>query len=181
MIVAMIFAHLWGLLQLILLGSFARTVRVRTTLAAMAAGVYACATVAVLFELSWTRLAARFTATPIPLALLFLAPVIRRQWSTTDCVLVGSARIRLRSGGRAVPLQRTVCQLRLDRGRLAPTKWVRRHRRRTRSIDNGNFLAPCRSADGQHVYLVLKSSAVFGSSSLLVRSRWIRGWSAFAA
>jgi len=113
-ILAIVFAHVWGILQLIVLGSFARTVRVRTTLAAMAAGLYACAPVAVLLELAWTRPVASVTGAPLsdimrmasyttdpfmeefvkvlPLAiLLVVVRVIRRQWSITDCVLVGAA------------------------------------------------------------------------------------------
>ena len=114
MIAAIVFAHVWGVLQLIVLGSFARTVRIRTVLMAMAAGFYACAAVAVVLEFAWTRLAAwitgmplrevvqtaSFTADPfieelvkvLPLAvLLLLVHVIRLQWSITDCALVGGA------------------------------------------------------------------------------------------
>ena len=42
MILAIVFAQLWGVIQLIILGSLSRTVRVRTVLAAMAVGLYAC-------------------------------------------------------------------------------------------------------------------------------------------
>ncbi len=113
MIVAIAFAHVWGVLQLILLGSLTRTTRVRTVLTAIAAGFYACATLAVLLQASWTRVAAwltdtssykvaevaGYTADPVieeivkllPLLLLTMIPAIRRQWSITDCVLMGAA------------------------------------------------------------------------------------------
>jgi hypothetical protein len=55
MIIAIIFAHLWGDNQLIVLGSLARTIRVRTALAAFAVGLYACAPFAVLLQVAWTR------------------------------------------------------------------------------------------------------------------------------
>jgi hypothetical protein len=43
MIVAIVFAHVWGVVQMIVFGSMARTIRARTALTAMAAGFYACA------------------------------------------------------------------------------------------------------------------------------------------
>src|SRR5260370_42613046 len=77
MIVAIVFAHVWGILQLIVLGSFARTVRVRTALTAMAAGFYACAAVAVVLELAWIRPAAWITGTP-------LSGIVQRASYTAD-------------------------------------------------------------------------------------------------
>jgi hypothetical protein len=47
MIVALVFAHVWGVLQLIALASLTRTVRVRTVLMALAVGLYVCAPLAV--------------------------------------------------------------------------------------------------------------------------------------
>jgi hypothetical protein len=113
-VVSIVFAHFWGVLQLIILGSFARTVRVRTALTALAAGLYASAPLTVLVEFVWTRLLALITGAPVgdvvqmasytadpfveelvkvlPLVALLLAVrVVRRQWSITDCVIVGAA------------------------------------------------------------------------------------------
>jgi RsiW-degrading membrane proteinase PrsW (M82 family) len=113
MIVAIVFAQVWGVLQLVVLGSLSRTTRVRTVLAGIAVGLYACAPVALLLQLSWIHLAAALTGTStytllsiggytvdpfieevvkvLPVALLLMVPVVRRQWSITDCVLLGAA------------------------------------------------------------------------------------------
>ena len=113
MILAIVFAHVYGVVQLIVLGSLARTVRMRTVFAAFAVGLYACAPLTALIQVGWTRPAAwlfgtsitsmvgvaSYTLDPfmeeilkvVPLALLLTIPVIRRQWSLTDCVLVGAA------------------------------------------------------------------------------------------
>jgi len=113
MILAIAFAHLWGVIQLIVLGSLARTIRVRTVLAALMAGLYACAPAAALLQISWTRSAAwmtggsthhmvgmaAYTIGPfieelvkvLPVSVLLMIPTIRRQWSITDCVLAGAA------------------------------------------------------------------------------------------
>jgi hypothetical protein len=114
MIAAIVFAHVWGVLQVIALGSLSRTVRIRTALAALAAGLYACAAAAVLLEFAWIKPATWITGAPLssivqtasytvdpfieelvkltPLMLLLLAVrVVRRQWSITDCVIVGAA------------------------------------------------------------------------------------------
>jgi RsiW-degrading membrane proteinase PrsW (M82 family) len=94
-------------------GSFARTTRARTVLAGMAVGLYLCAPLALLLQWAWIRPAAllagasvhsllpvaSYTADPfieevikvLPLALLLMIPAIRRQWSVTDCVLIGAA------------------------------------------------------------------------------------------
>src|SRR5947209_4238074 len=110
MIFAIVFAQVWGVLQLLVLGTLARTVRVRTVLAAMAVGLYAIGPLTVLLQLSWIRVAASivgktvpemsgiasYTVDPfieealklLPLVLLMLIPTIRRQWSLTDCVLI---------------------------------------------------------------------------------------------
>ena len=50
MIIAIVFAHVWGVLQLVVLGSLARTVRARTVLTALVVGLYACALLAVLLQ-----------------------------------------------------------------------------------------------------------------------------------
>jgi len=113
MIIAIVFAYVWGVIQLIVLGSLARTVRVRTVLTALVTGLYACALLAVLLQAAWSRPAAwligmdfylfRDLATHsvdpfieeivklLPLVVLLTVPVIRRQWSITDCVLVAAA------------------------------------------------------------------------------------------
>jgi hypothetical protein len=114
MIVAIIFAHVWGILQLTVLGSLARTVRIRTALAALAAGFYACAAAAVLFEIAWIIPTTWITGVPLsavirtasytvdpfveelvkiaPLVmLLLLVRVVRQQWSIIDCVIVSAA------------------------------------------------------------------------------------------
>jgi RsiW-degrading membrane proteinase PrsW (M82 family) len=113
MIFAIVFAQVWGVIQLIVLGSLARTVRVRTVVAAMALGLYAVAPVAVIVQKTWIGIAATllgrsmaditgiasYTVDPfleealklLPLVLLMLIPAIRRQWSITDCVLIAAA------------------------------------------------------------------------------------------
>jgi RsiW-degrading membrane proteinase PrsW (M82 family) len=113
MIVAMIFASVWGLVQLGLLGSFGRTLRLRTIFLGVAVGLYACAPFALLLQLTWIHSAAWLTGTPahvlvevgaysidpfieeivkvLPIVVLLALPAIRRQWSITDCVLVGAA------------------------------------------------------------------------------------------
>ena len=113
MILAIVFAQVWGVIQLIVLGTLARTVRVRTVLAAMAVGLYAIGPLTVILQLSWIRVAAAligksvsdmtglaaYTVDPfieealklLPLVLLMLIPAIRRQWSLTDCVLIAAA------------------------------------------------------------------------------------------
>src|SRR3954462_7607067 len=113
MILAIVFAQVWGVIQLIVLGTLARTVRVRTVLAAMAVGLYAIGPLTVILQLSWIRVAAMivgksvsdmtgvasYTVDPfieealklLPLVLLMLIPTVRRQWSLTDCVLIAAA------------------------------------------------------------------------------------------
>lgn len=113
MVISLVVAHLWGVLQLIVLGSFARTVRVRTVYAAMAAGLYLCAPATVALQVALTKIVASslgmsvpevmgiagYTLDPfieelakvLPLSLLLLVPLFRRQWSFSDCVLIGAA------------------------------------------------------------------------------------------
>ena len=97
-------------------------------LLALAVGLYACAPLAVLLQVTWTRIAAWSTGTQywdwltvasytgnpfieevvkvLPLVALLLMPVIRRQMSYTDCLLIGSrGRVRVRSRRSAVPLR----------------------------------------------------------------------------
>jgi len=113
MVPAIIFAQVWGVIQLIVLTSLARTVRVRTVFAAMAVGFYLIGPLTAFIQLSWIHLAAPlFHMSPddlqviasysidpfieeamklLPVGLLMLLPSIRRQWSLTDCVLVAAA------------------------------------------------------------------------------------------
>lgn len=101
------------MIQLVVLGSLARTIRARTLIFAMAAGLYACAPFAVLLMATWTRLVSWMTGASVtmlvesgaygvdpyieemvkllPLTVLLMVPTIRRQWSVTDCVLTGAA------------------------------------------------------------------------------------------
>ncbi len=113
MIIGIVFTHVWGVLELIALGSLTRTVRIRTVLTALVAGLYAASSVTVLLQLLWTRPFAWLTDIPLstvvgvagytldpfieevikvlPLAALLMLPAVRRQWSLTDCVLIGAA------------------------------------------------------------------------------------------
>jgi hypothetical protein len=110
----MLFAALWGVLQLAVLGSWTRTVRLSTLALVVATGTYGCGVFAVLLETVWTRLVALVTRTPVssvvvtasytidplieelvkaaPLvALALLVPRLRRQLGLTDFVLLGAA------------------------------------------------------------------------------------------
>jgi RsiW-degrading membrane proteinase PrsW (M82 family) len=113
MLLAIIFINVWGVLQLVALGSFARTVRIRTALAGIAVGLFFCAPFAALLEYTWVAAAAALTGHPattiiavggytvdppveeviriLPLALAVMIPAVRRQLSVTDCVLIGAA------------------------------------------------------------------------------------------
>jgi hypothetical protein len=113
MIIAIAFAYIWGVVQLIVLGSLARTVRARTVFTALLVGLYACAPLTLLIQSTWTQPAmwltdislysllgiARHSLNPfveefvklLPLVVLLTVPMIRRQWSITDCVLVAAA------------------------------------------------------------------------------------------
>jgi len=113
MILSIVAAHAWGVLQLVVLGSLARTVRIRTVYAALAVGLYLLVPMTVVLQATWTGLAApllsmsapklvsaaSYTLDPfveelmklLPLAALLLVPMFRRQWSFTDLVLLGAA------------------------------------------------------------------------------------------
>jgi hypothetical protein len=100
-------------LQLIVLASFARTVRMQTVYAALGAGLFLCAPATVALQLALTKIfalsmgmsvpevvrIAGYTLDPfieefakvLPLFLLLLVPLYRRQWSFTDLVLIGAA------------------------------------------------------------------------------------------
>jgi hypothetical protein len=113
MVFAIVFAHVWGVIQLLVPGSLAHTVRVRTILAAMAVGLYLIGPLTVALQLAWIHPAASLLGTTVahmrgiasytldpfleealkllPLALLLRIATIRRQWTLTDCVLIAAA------------------------------------------------------------------------------------------
>ena len=113
MVISIVVAYTWSVLQLIILGSLARTVRIRTVYAALAVGLYLLVPLTVVLQASWTGLfapllgmsapelvrIASHTFDPfleelmklLPLALLLLVPTFRRQWSFTDLVLIGAS------------------------------------------------------------------------------------------
>jgi RsiW-degrading membrane proteinase PrsW (M82 family) len=110
---AILFAHLWALAQLTVLGSFTRTVSMRTLLLALAGGFYFCGPLALLLQYPMAHLfawvsgdsayaaakVAGYTTDPwieeivkvLPIVLLLRFASVRRQWSLTDCTLVGAA------------------------------------------------------------------------------------------
>ena len=62
MVISIVVAYAWGVLQLITLGSFARTVRIRTVYAALAVGLYLVVPLTVVLQASWTGLSHRCLA-----------------------------------------------------------------------------------------------------------------------
>lgn len=113
MVIAILFAHCWGVIQLFVLASGRRTVRLSTVALALATGLFTCAPLAVALSLAWAsplawaigRDAAElvrvgaYTLDPfleeliklLPLLALTQLAVVRRQWSLTDCILLGGA------------------------------------------------------------------------------------------
>jgi hypothetical protein len=65
LVVAMVLAACWGVLQLAVLGSATRSVRAGTLLLAVGAGVYGCGVFAVAVQYTWTRLYAGATGNPV--------------------------------------------------------------------------------------------------------------------
>jgi protease prsW family protein len=113
-VLLMLAAGCWGVLQLAVLSLGTRTVRSGTLLLAMAAGAYACGVTAVLAELAYTRLVHQLTGQPlqqvvetagytvdpvieelvklIPLVLVaVIVGRVRAQWGLTDFLLLGAA------------------------------------------------------------------------------------------
>lgn len=112
MLVSIAFTYVWGVLQLVLLGSFARTTRLSTILIAIPAGLYGCAMATALLQIVWTRPFAWLSSIPLdrvvalasytldpfieevvkllPLIFLLRIQKIARQWSLTDCILIGA-------------------------------------------------------------------------------------------
>ena len=114
MVLLMLAAACWGVLQLAVLSLGTRTVRSGTLLLAFAAGAYACGVTAVLAELAYTRLVHALTGQPLRevvetagytvdpvieeivklIPLVLVAVIIRRlraQWGLTDFLLLGAA------------------------------------------------------------------------------------------
>ena len=103
---------MWGVLQLSVLGSLTRTVRIRSVVGAVAVGFYACATVSAGLQWLLTRLAVQFldaglndvvitagyTVDPIIEEVVKVVPLLaagwwfrsKSQWGVTDFVLMGS-------------------------------------------------------------------------------------------
>jgi uncharacterized membrane protein len=133
LVAAMVFAACWGVVQLAVLGSAARSVRAGTLLLAVGAGVYGCGVLAVIVEYAWTHLRANATGVPVyevvatasytvdpfveeiakvvPLLLLAWGARARLQRGLTDYLLLGAAtgagfglaEAVMRFGTRAVP------------------------------------------------------------------------------
>ena len=84
MIIAIVFASLWSVMQLTVLGSMARTVRVRTVITALLVGLYACALLAVLLQAAFSRPAAWLSGMNYflfrDMATHSVDPFIRRHW-----------------------------------------------------------------------------------------------------
>lgn len=109
----MVAATVYGVVQLLVLASPARSVRVSTVLLAVAVGVYGCGVGTALLELAYTRSTADltgeslskvvevagYTVDPVIEELIKLTPLllvawnvrVRRQWGLTDYVVIGSA------------------------------------------------------------------------------------------
>lgn len=109
----MVAAAVYGVVQLFVLSSPTRSVRLSTVLLAIAVGVFACGTAVGLLELTYTRVIANQTgrslaqvvnttghtvapwveelAKAAPLVLVGLYAKVRRQWCLTDFVVLGAA------------------------------------------------------------------------------------------
>ena len=114
MAVLMLFASLWSVIQLAVLGSWSRSLRISTLALALAMGMYGCGILTVLLELLWTRGlsavtgasissvvdTAAYTVDPIIEEVVKVLPLIlvgwfvrrvSRQLGLTDHLLVGAA------------------------------------------------------------------------------------------
>lgn len=129
----MVAATVYGVVQLLVLASPTRSVRVSTVLLAIAVGVYGCGVVTALLELAYTRSTADatgeslakvvevagYTVDPAIEELIKITPLllaawnirIRRQWGLTDYVVLGSAL------GAGFGLLEAVARFGLDAGR----------------------------------------------------------------
>ncbi|MFE5162646.1 PrsW family intramembrane metalloprotease [Streptomyces sp. NPDC056697] len=113
MALLMVAATVYGVVQLLILASPTRSVRVSTVLLAIAVGVYGCGIATTFLELAYTRSTADmtgeslakvvevagYTVDPVIEELIKVTPLllaawnirIRRQWGLTDYVVLGSA------------------------------------------------------------------------------------------
>jgi hypothetical protein len=103
LVVAMVLAACWGVLQLAVLGSATRTVRAGTLLLAVGAGVYGCGLFAVTVQYAWTRLYASASDTPmyqvVDTASYTVDPFVEEVAKVLPLlVLAWSARARLQRG-----------------------------------------------------------------------------------
>jgi hypothetical protein len=93
MALLMLFAALWGVLQLTVLSSWSRSVRFSTLVLVVGFGAYACGVVAVGLQLSWTRLVATMTHTSlytlVATASYTVDPVIEEVVKVLPLVLLG--------------------------------------------------------------------------------------------
>lgn len=142
MVVLMAAAAIWGVLQLFLLSSLTRSVRLSTVLGAFALGVYGCGVLAALVELAYTRTMAdhsgrvlaevvkttSYTVAPwveelvkvAPLLLIGLHVKVRRQCGVADFTVLGAAL------GAGFGLLESVLRYSLDVKRAIPRDggWV---------------------------------------------------------
>jgi hypothetical protein len=103
LVVAMVLAACWGVLQLAVLGSATRSVRAGTLLLAVGAGVYGCGLLAVAVQYAWTRLYAGASGNPVyqvvDVASYTVDPFIEEVAKVLPLlVLAWSARARLQRG-----------------------------------------------------------------------------------
>lgn len=135
-------AAIWGVLQLFMLSSLTRSLRLSTVLRAFAVGVYGCGVLAALVELAYTRMMAdqsgralaevvkttSYTVAPwveelikvAPLVLIGLHVKVRRQWGVADFTVLGAAL------GAGFGLLESVLRYSLDAKRAIPRDggWV---------------------------------------------------------
>jgi hypothetical protein len=114
MVVMIVIAQLYGVLQLAVLGWAARSVRWRVLVVGVLAGLYGASVLALLLQETWTRAFAALTGTPLftvtriagytvdpfieeitkllPVVLVYwIFTTVRRQWGATDLVLACAA------------------------------------------------------------------------------------------
>jgi hypothetical protein len=80
MLASIAFAHVWGVLQLIIAASLTRTIRIRTALLALTVGLYACAPAVILLHVIWTRPLSWLTGLSLP-------PLVQMSSYTLDPVI----------------------------------------------------------------------------------------------
>lgn len=138
----MVVAACWGVVQLAVVGSLTRTVRVVTLLLAVAVGMYGCGILTIGLQYAVTRAWARVTGEPVfqvvatagytvdpfieevvkvlPLIVAALWLPTRRQWTLTDYTLVGAGL------GAGFGLLEALMRFgdRADRAVAFPTGWL---------------------------------------------------------